>query len=347
MFIGLIILANSRPFEGLLVGLPVAVLLLVWFLTNGSQFRALAVNNIIAPGVVFLILAASAMGYYNWRVTGNPLTMPYQIHELRYMPAPFFLWQSPRPIPNYNHKELRDFYVGSVFNYYQRQKSLRGFAQGIWEKVIVFWRFYFIGLLTIPLLSLPFAIRDYWTMFAISVIAVLAACMSTVTWFQPHYAAPVTCLLAVILMQCIRHFRQWNWRGKHVGRAFIRASIASCVFAMVAYMGWLYFQNYKMDWQNYKMDWQTHRGHIAEELKESSGKHLVIVRYGPDHNTLREWVYNDSDIDAAKVVWARDMGLEQNCDLLIYFRDRSIWLLDADEVPPHLMKYPIAGTKGE
>jgi hypothetical protein len=43
------------------------------------------------------------------------------------------------------------------------------------------------------------------------------------------------------------------------------------------------------------------------KLKEEQGRHLVIVRYGPRHSEHDEWVYNEAEIDGARVLWARDM----------------------------------------
>jgi hypothetical protein len=37
---------------------------------------------------------------------------------------------------------------------------------------------------------------------------------------------------------------------------------------------------------------------------------LVIVKYSTAHSPYHERVYNRADIDASKVVWARDMGRE-------------------------------------
>ena len=74
----------------------------------------------------------------------------------------------------------------------------------------------------------------------------------------------------------------------------------------------------------------------ARQLEDLPGQHLVIVRYGPDHDLDREWVYNAADIDNAKIVWARDMGAMDNEELLQYFHNRHVWRLDADQSPPRL-----------
>jgi len=56
---------------------------------------------------------------------------------------------------------------------------------------------------------------------------------------------------------------------------------------------------------------------------------------------LQEWVYNEADIDNAKVIWARDMGASSNEELITYFRDRRVWLIDADEKPPRPVPYAL------
>ena len=73
------------------------------------------------------------------------------------------------------------------------------------------------------------------------------------------------------------------------------------------------------------------RAHIVRELQHTPGQHLVLVRYGSGHDVDAEYVYNRADIDGAKVVWARDMGEAQNQELLQYFPERKVWLLEPDQ----------------
>jgi hypothetical protein len=81
------------------------------------------------------------------------------------------------------------------------------------------------------------------------------------------------------------------------------------------------------------------RARLLTELREELGPHLVVVRYRPDHEVLEEWVYNEADIDGSKVVWARDMGTAKNQELIDYYKDRRMWLLEPDEKPVRVTTY--------
>jgi hypothetical protein len=49
-------------------------------------------------------------------------------------------------------------------------------------------------------------------------------------------------------------------------------------------------------------------------------------------------VYNEADIDGARVVWARDLGPAGNRDLLAHFDDRRVWTLATDTEPLELLE---------
>ena len=73
-------------------------------------------------------------------------------------------------------------------------------------------------------------------------------------------------------------------------------------------------------------------------------RHVVFVRYAPDHDIHTEWVYNRADIDSSDIVWARDMGEAGNAELLRYFVDRTAWLVEPDSTPPRVTPYAIRET---
>jgi hypothetical protein len=81
------------------------------------------------------------------------------------------------------------------------------------------------------------------------------------------------------------------------------------------------------------------RAAILQHLASSPAKHLVLVRYGPLHDVGDEWVYNGADIDASKVVWARELDSGSNVKLLDYFSDRQAWLVEPDLPSPRLVPY--------
>jgi hypothetical protein len=95
-----------------------------------------------------------------------------------------------------------------------------------------------------------------------------------------------------------------------------------------------------VDWwsTNHQM---IERLQVARKVNTSGVRNLIIVRYGPNHNSLQEWVYNRANIDAAPIVWAREMSPEKNRELIEYFKDRHVWLLEPDFDVPRLTPYPV------
>jgi hypothetical protein len=77
---------------------------------------------------------------------------------------------------------------------------------------------------------------------------------------------------------------------------------------------------------------------IRDRLMSAPGEQLVFVRYGPGH-VYQEWVYNRADIDSSSVVWARDLGGDENEKLRRYYPHRTAWLLQPDVRPPLLTPY--------
>ena len=80
------------------------------------------------------------------------------------------------------------------------------------------------------------------------------------------------------------------------------------------------------------------RAYIEHRLDQIPGQVLVFVRYGPSH-MFEEWMHNEANIDAARIVWADDLGDTENETLLDYYPARAAWMLEPDALPARLEPY--------
>jgi hypothetical protein len=92
-------------------------------------------------------------------------------------------------------------------------------------------------------------------------------------------------------------------------------------------------------WYNAK-EVKTDRARLLAQLQAMPQEQLVFVRFAPRSKSFYDWVYNSADIDNAKVVWAMDMGIARNQDLVDYYKDRQVWLVEPDQNPARLLSYP-------
>jgi hypothetical protein len=227
---------------------------------------------------------------------------------------------------------MRQFYERE-FSVYEKSRTLVGFLKNSGEKIWSLWDFYLSPLLTIPLLALPCIFRDRRMRFPLIACAVLFLGILVETWTSPHYLAAGTGLLYLVLMQCMRHLRLWRWRGRAIGAALVRAIPVICCAMIVLRIAAVAVRfPIEPAWPRGNLE----RAAIVRELQDLPGQHLIIVRYRPDHDLDREWVYNAADIDGSKIVWARDMGDIDNEELLQYFPKRHARRLDADQPSPRL-----------
>jgi len=332
MAIGLALLANSRPYEGLIFSLPIAAALAIWMFGKSHPAFSVSFSRVGLPMVLVLAASGAGMGYYYWRVTGSPFRMTYQVNRETYATAPYFLWESPRPEPAYRHEVMRDFYRWELARF-EEYRTLGGAASLTWDKVVGSWKFYCGPLFTIPLLAFPWLWRDRKMRFPLIAGAFFLLGLAVETWTMPHYVAPATGLIYLLVLQSMRHLRLWRRRGQQTGVALVRAIPAiACAMVLLRVGAAAAHTQIEPAWPRGNLD----RVAIVRQLEATPGRHLVLVSYGPHHDVDWEWVYNAADIDGAKVVWARDMGTRDNQELLTYFHDRQVWRLNGDQSPPRL-----------
>ena len=336
MGLGLAILANTRPFEGFVFSLPIAAAMVVWFAKPKRISAATVFLRVVLPLILILGATGTAMGYYFWRVTGNAFVMPYQVNREAYAMAPYFVWQHPRPEPVYHHAEMKDFYVQWELRDFQSGRTPLGFARRLRRRFRMLWTFYVGPIFTLPFLAFPFLFRDRKMRFPLLLATGVAVGVFMETWTLDHYLAPALGLFYLFLVQCIRHLRLYRWRHRPVGHGLARAIPLLCL-AMVVLRLTAVATGTQIEplWQRGNLQ----RNVIVRELQTMPGKHLVIVHYGPNHSSHIDWIFNRADIDGSKVVWARDMGDSRNQELLLYFKDRQAWRIEADDPVPKLEPY--------
>lgn len=334
---GVALLANSRPYEGALFCLPVAVWLVLWLAGRVPTKvpYAARLRRVLAPIALVLALTAGVMGFYNWRVTGHALLFPYAVNLRTYVTSPIFLWQQAKPAMHYNNQQFEDFYNGWERTDYQRSwAGVRAVSLLKWARLraVFFWP---AAVLLLPAFVLVF--RDKRVRFLLLVFFVTAPAIFVVVWSNPHYAAPLTCVIFALVVQSMRHLSVWNVLGRPVGAALARAIVLLLAIQTVRDV-----HAQKCD----EIGWTCGRGSgraaIVQQLTNLPGKHLIMVRYGADHNIHDEWVFNGAEIDGAKVLWARELDAAQNAALLAYFNDRIVWLVQPDEDNPELLPYAAA-----
>jgi hypothetical protein len=336
---GIAILANSRPYEGLLLGIPVAGCFIWWLagkMKSDGAMRVRAMKTLMPLGTI-LILTAVFMGYYNWRLTGSAARFPYVLNARTYESAGLFLWDHPREPLHYNNQQFEDFYNGwELENYNNSWQDAWRVTSEKWTRAASTY-FWWGALLLLP--GLPFVFRDRKMRLPLAIFFLVSAGFFTVIWSMPHYAAPMTAVIFLLLAQAIRHLRTMKLIGRPLGMALSRTAVVLLVMDAT-----LAVAHGTCDPLRWACEGDPSRAAVIERLSHTPEKHLVIVRYGEDHNVHDDWVFNGADIDGAKVLWARETNSRQDARLFAYFKDRKIWLIEPEVDNTELLPYPLASA---
>jgi hypothetical protein len=343
--LGLAILANSRPLEGLLFSLPAGFYLLRQLLRPpGSDARTPSSwKTVLLPISAVLVLTALAIAGYNHNLTGSAFLFPESLNVRSYHTAPMFVFEASKPARHYLNQQFEDFYNGWEREEYDH--TLESLKCVSWLKMVrLFAAFCWWGmLLAVPGLCFAVCDRLLWLPAAMLVLVALGTFL--VVWSNAHYAAPATSVVVLLFVESLRHLRlmrrrkngrrdglksrRWNW-GPALARTSLILLLADTVSTVITK---------KCDTFYWTCQGDISRLVIQRKLEALPGKHLVMVRYDEDHNIHDDWVYNGAEIDSAKVVWAREIDEGQDGKLFHYFRDRKVWLVTPDSDNTYLAPY--------
>ena len=345
---GLVILANSRPFEGFLFSIPILISVAVAIIKN-SKLGWPKTLRAVLPAMALLATGVAWMAYYNWRGTGNPLLMPYTSNWNTYHFSKPFFFQAPNSVPTYHHQSMRALYV-----YWELPNLLIWrYSLGALERLraSVYYSFYLwpFLLLVAPGVVAMWRSRLRVVLFS---LALVAGGLFAQRWQpQPHYAAPAVGAVFLAILYSLRHFRNSNSECALWGSRALAIVLALWMITPIAEKIRDPFvvaptlsnaeetENRAVQYKAFPMPREIERGRILSTLRTMGGKHLIIVHYPPSDIPSQEWVYNEADINDAKVIWARDMGYLKNKELLDYYPDRRAWYVDHGAAVVRLFPY--------
>jgi hypothetical protein len=345
--IGASILALSRPLEGMVFCVPVAVYLIWWMAGRRGPAWRVSVSRIVVPVVIVMMLTGGFLAYDNYRVTGSALLFPYRLNDRLYLTTPPFVWSHMQPPREYRNPQFEAFYNGwsrETWVEHGLYAKRRGVPIAVWKVVhaiyIYLWPDLFIAGLAAPWLIFDRRVRFLMLQIAFCFVGVMA-----VVWYEAHYSAAITAGIFCIAVQGLRHMRQWKVGERRVGRWLVPI-VAAVPLAMIPvqiaraarHPKWFPLGTPSMIRVETDID---ERAKVLSWLGKRPGGHLVIVRYSAEHHSHQEWVYNRADIDHADVVWAREIPGVDLGPLLEYFRGREVWVVEPDAEPVTLVPYGV------
>jgi hypothetical protein len=275
------------------------VLLVVVVLFFAIPRRSLAIAALV------LVPAIGPALLQNKQVTGQWTTLPYQLSRYQYGVPATFRFQ-PNPIP---HRPL----TAEQQIDYDSQVAVHD-APFDPATRIRFYRFFFLA----PLyLVLPFflpALNEARFVRVAAAIALFSLGDAFYPYFYPHYIAAIACLFVLVSVKGLEQLSRFK-----VGREAVTFILVLCLADFF--------------YQAATTPASDSEGRIAinNQLAKAPGKQLVFVRPG-----AHDWIHNAADIDAAPLVWALDLGPEEDAELRRYYPDRHAWLLEPGVPRPTL-----------
>ena len=337
--VGLAMNLISRPYEGVFLGLSV-ILFLIPVLRDvlpDHQRRRVIARSLLLASIVLLPAIGIAL-LQNRRVTGSWTTLPYQLSQYQYG-VPASLTFQPDPVPHRDLTPQQQLEYKAQLAFRPDRETIQTYLLRL-EYRVRFYRFFFLPPLFVALPFFLWALKEKRFQWVLLTLLIFALGINFFPAFQLHYLAAVTCLFVLMSVAGLERLSRLNPDAARL-----------ILFLSIAYFGFWYtlhlfdssrlslaFRPYET-WDGLNHRNPERRIMVAHQLSAMPGKLLVFVRYSPQHIFQDEWVWNDADIDAARIVWARDLGPSENEKLRTYYPDRTALLLEPDSRAPKLTPY--------
>lgn len=340
---GGIVLLLTRPFEGSLVLFPVLFVLPFRLLT---QRQWIAVTLPALAGLAF-------WSYYNLRVTGDSLRVPYTEYEVQYpMTSHFNILPLPPPkdyarpgITWVDHWEREAWSHARTPGFFLRR------LEDLWSRAGTFLG---SALLLTPMFWFA---AQWWRdrglrAAGLAVMLSVAVAFIEVLYFD-HYAAPALAPLLIVVVAGLSHLRKFQFSETRIVGTWLACTLPAAALAsgLIAPAGAL------VTGRPILITPAGGREYLENLLADELGPHLVLVQHtnprGIEPNwslfprieaapVLIEFVHNGANIDKQYVVWANDLGEKQNRRLREYYKDRKVWVYRPEQESGLLHRFPSA-----
>jgi hypothetical protein len=352
--LGLVLLGNTRPFEGLLVGIPVVVTLGYWLIRRHQiPLRAKLVSWVLPLGAV-LFLGSLFMAVYNRAVTGDWSRFPHDVHTTQYLHQGNFLFSSTHPPERTQVERIARLYGLYVYTPQHGLGLITKAAKNVYTRfpATIAWAALGFGVpsgdarasyLTLALWILIFVavlVADRWVWFCCLTILFVVLGQSLVWWWYPHYGAPLVPIVLAAVATTLRRITLLS-KSADWGRKFAPAMVV--LLAGIFAVPWLPAINRWIDHRtgvnatgsqvsspssasDSSPDVVLSLSDLLRRLEQTGRDHLVFVRYEGAVPLGRQWVRNRADLHSARVILAHDLGEKRNPALVATYPGRSVWL---------------------
>ena len=281
----------------------------------------------------------------NHSVTDSWTTLPEQLSRYQYgVPAALTIEANPTPHVDLTPQQDMD-YRAQALTHGSGGDSISKFLLRL-EYRVRLYRFFFLPPLYIALLAFLSSLRDPNMRRVGLTLAIFALGTNFFPYLLDHYLAAVTCLFVLVSITGLQQLSRIAIRASPVGQ---QITLVLTVLCLADFTGWYVLHLFESPsfypilqyetWDVVNHQNPQRRIQVSQQLAGIKGALLVFVRYSPTHIYQNEWVWNEADIDAARIVFARDLGPEEDQKLISYYPTRKVLLLDPDAFVPQISSY--------
>lgn len=327
MGVGAVILMTSRPYEGMLLCIPVAVALIASLVRRRWSHVRPVVFKVMLPALLMVGAGGAILLQYNLATTGDRFKAAYELNRETYAIAPAFLFSPPLKSLNQGPAYFKNYFVEEATSYRHRESPILWLRSGL-AKIFHTWNFYVGAILSIAFFAGLWTARREYFLWGTPVFFFAGYFLET--WNFPQYTAPLFPLMLILTM------RGFDWlRTRDPGRmpaalflarAMPVATVAMLALPVISVVSGASFMGSKsLQVTCCTVKFDKLRPALQARLLQSPGRDLVLVKDGPHNPTGYEMVQNDADIDNSEIVWAHRLDAEKDARLMDYFASRRVW----------------------